>query len=1671
MCKKIIGLVLALGLLCSLAICVSAAQTDDRVHPHAADTSHCICGGSAQGLGDHSCQDVQWVPMSQALQAKGLTMSTANISVLDSGNYYLDGDVTVTASGAIGSKTATALTPSKVRELNICLNGYSMTRATGSIAEYVHMDSALRFCDCSGTQDTEGSWSFDGTVTGGSCNYGSVAYGLAGSLVEVFGGNFYGNATKIGGILTTSNDSCGDLDSDGDCDDTDKALSTVPKGTINIYNGILNGCATTDGGGALGGFHTSLINIYGGTVVGGSTKNGGAIYINNGTLNISGGLITDGTASNVGGNIYAKNLNITGGTVVGGNGKYGGNVGASHIVITGGTVENGTAKDSYGGNLYIRENAAHTLSISGGLVTGGQAKYGGNVCASKCLTMDISGGTVQGGIARNGGNVYCNSGILNLSGGRVTAGSAEGGSGGGVYISANVTLTVSGDVQVTGNNNSNVYLGGKNTFTVGKLTAGAAIGVSPSEYIATLCTNTDLTTDVLKYIFADSPEATAAVQDGKLVLVIDSQTYYNTVSGLEFFDNTVDQALPMTLTHKLVTEHMAAPLPEGKTEKKVILIGYDAVRADGLQNVALLDKSAIMAVGAMGGLYHSFCGAPDGTQQTATGAGWSTVMTGGWQDLHNVRNNQSTIDLDVHTFLIDLAEQGYTGAFVGFGMNNTPNADGTYPGFFTARWAADVDYVKAQGLPVTFTNFQEDADTAAYMTQLLAQTSIPDVMFTYFPEPDEVGHAGGYANFYASYVQGVQDTDAWGYQIVEAIQARPTYETEDWLIIVTTDHGGIFNNHGRQTSQERMTWIAVNKPVEMNSENLNYARTKADLAPKTHSHCVCGGSAVGVADHTECAQQTWTPISEALAAKGLTMTTANLSKLDSGNYYLDGNVTVTVSGNLGSKASSTATKPATVKNLNICLNGFSITKASGRMIDGIYMQSSLSFCDCSGTQDAQGNWSWRGAVTGGTSANGSIAYTYAGSDLNIYGGNFYGHGTSSAGVFAIAHDASGDIDGDGVYGDSDKLHTNTPQAALNLYNGVIHGNTMNGNGGAIRAFHSADVNIYGGTVTGGSANYGGNIYISAGDLTVAGGVITDGNANYAGNIYIASGTLTVTGGLITKGTAANQGGSVYISTGTGTLSGGVISDSTSVSYGGGVFVNTNAKLFIQDNALITGCSGSVGGNVNCNGTVTMTGGIIEKGWPLSGDTEGGNVRVLGTFNLQGGTVRDGGVNAQGKTVAKKGGNFQVFGVLNISGGTVSGGKVTSQGGNISLWGGTLNLSGGSVEGGNSVNAGGSIMANAAEGKIATVNFTGGTVTGGVSGNGMGSVAVSNAKVTVSGDAKLTDGSVYLYAGKTLTLGQFNEGAGIILAMQDVTQAFATGASAAAAFVTPLDSGMYVKDVDGALYLSAAATVNGKFYKTLQDAVNAAQGSYVVLYEDRTDSLEVTDTLYLDLNGKTLSGEITGQGTLYGMDSTGDTYVLPLGRITGTVSCKVAHNFMSDVTGTVKRYLTISDEDGYTFHRIYLALTHISLKPSVTGVGYKAVFYGDSAVQALLDEDQAFGYTLWVGEDGQKFSFSKAAEAFENGKVLTLRLRDFDVAGYGQTDIYGQVFMKLADGTVIESSLYSYTLRELLEKVASNIGSYTDTQITALQTMVAAYEEVMKAWAIDPIRDFKAGVTA
>ena len=116
----------------------------------------------------------------------------------------------------------------------------------------------------------------------------------------------------------------------------------------------------------------------------------------------------------------------------------------------------------------------------------------------------------------------------------------------------------------------------------------------------------------------------------------------------------------------------------------------------------------------------------------------------------------------------------------------------------------------------------------------MIQSKGPDISWVYLQYTDDVAHEHGDS---PELDQAVVAMDARVSLIWSALQARHETFDEDWLMIVTTDHGREAKSgrdHGGQTERERTIWIATN------SQRLTsdfYAMPKiVDIYPSIATH-------------------------------------------------------------------------------------------------------------------------------------------------------------------------------------------------------------------------------------------------------------------------------------------------------------------------------------------------------------------------------------------------------------------------------------------------------------------------------------------------------------------------------------------------------------------------------------------------------------------------------------------------------------------------------------------------------------------------------------------------------------------------------------------------------------------------------------------------------------------
>lgn len=191
-------------------------------------------------------------------------------------------------------------------------------------------------------------------------------------------------------------------------------------------------------------------------------------------------------------------------------------------------------------------------------------------------------------------------------------------------------------------------------------------------------------------------------------------------------------------------------------------------------------------------------------------------------------------------------------------------------------------------------------------------------------------------------------------------------------------------------------------------------------------------------------------------------------------------------------------------------------------------------------------------------------------------------------------------------------------------------------------------------------------------------------------------------------------------------------------------------------------------------------------------------------------------------------------------------------------------------------------------------------------------------------------------------------------------------------------GTWVKDV---------AEIGTQKYDTLQKAVNDLKADqYIKLLHNTTEDIKnITKDIYLDLNGRTVTGDIsvTGAYKLYGMDSTaGEDYVIaPSGKIVGKVT-GYAPTYQTP-GDTNDRYVAIQglEEDGRTenlsFHRFNISVTgyRFELAAPKCALFFIGKFQGDDAAKKYLT---SLGFTLKDKKDKQ---LGKANYEFTAGTVF------------------------------------------------------------------------------------------
>jgi hypothetical protein len=243
----------------------------------------------------------------------------------------------------------------------------------------------------------------------------------------------------------------------------------------------------------------------------------------------------------------------------------------------------------------------------------------------------------------------------------------------------------------------------------------------------------------------------------------------------------------------------AAPGPDAAPParaRKLLVVGVDGVRHDIL---AQLSIPALRALAARGVMSRTFIFAAP-MAPTVSGPSWSSIATGVWPDKHRVLDNDfRNHDLGPYPDFLTRLEQARPALRTYAISDWRPLTETPGPVFTSAidlRITHDGDREDSWAIA-------DDKVTADAIEQL--QHQHPDAAFVYLGNVDMVAHGGDTDLRYRAAIEKVDQQIG---AMVAAIEARPTYGDEDWLILVTTDHGHVDRGgHGGPSWQERQSFI------------------------------------------------------------------------------------------------------------------------------------------------------------------------------------------------------------------------------------------------------------------------------------------------------------------------------------------------------------------------------------------------------------------------------------------------------------------------------------------------------------------------------------------------------------------------------------------------------------------------------------------------------------------------------------------------------------------------------------------------------------------------------------------------------------------------------------------------------------------------------------------------
>lgn len=290
---------------------------------------------------------------------------------------------------------------------------------------------------------------------------------------------------------------------------------------------------------------------------------------------------------------------------------------------------------------------------------------------------------------------------------------------------------------------------------------------------------------------------------------------------------------------------MLACAPDRKASvrmPKVVFIIVDGIPYDVIRK---LQPPTLNEIAAAGGMARAHVGGDSGAvnqSPTISAVGYNSLLTGTWANKHNVWDNDIAAPNYQYWNLFRLAETQNqdlkTAVFSTWEDNRTKLVGEGLPDAGEIKLDFSFD-----GLEHDTVNYPHDKDSkyismiddavADEAARVIASEG-PDLSWVYLEFTDDMGHRYGDSQ---QFYDAVMKADEQVGRIWKATQQRQQNLNEDWLIVITTDHGrdaATGMHHGGQSERERTTWIVTN--AKNLNERFNQNPGIVDIYPTICAH-------------------------------------------------------------------------------------------------------------------------------------------------------------------------------------------------------------------------------------------------------------------------------------------------------------------------------------------------------------------------------------------------------------------------------------------------------------------------------------------------------------------------------------------------------------------------------------------------------------------------------------------------------------------------------------------------------------------------------------------------------------------------------------------------------------------------------------------------------------------